>query len=85
MVIGLKFGRVRADDNETKERTYELVNRFAERFLAEKGSLVCRDLVGIDISTPEGLAGILASREHHENCRGIVKTACRLLEDLLDD
>ena len=53
MVLGLKFGAV-SPDREAKERGYAKVKEFADRFKARNGSLVCRDLLGCDISTPEG-------------------------------
>ena len=84
MVLGLAGGRTQPDDKQSKERIYELVNRFSERFLAENGSLSCRDLTGIDISTREGLAEMLSNPVHHERCRDLVGTACRILEEILE-
>jgi len=84
MVLGLAGGRTQPDDKESKERIYALVNRFAERFLAENGSLACRDLTGIDISTPEGLARLLSDHRNHEKCGDLVSSACRILEEILE-
>lgn len=32
MVLGLKYGRIKAEDEETKEKTYDLVREFVKRF-----------------------------------------------------
>jgi len=53
MVLGLRFGAA-SPDREAKERVYALVKEFADRFKARNGSLVCRDLLGCDISTSDG-------------------------------
>jgi C_GCAxxG_C_C family probable redox protein len=53
MVLGLRFGSPKAD-REAKEAAYTRVREFAERFKAAHGSLVCRELLGCDLSTPEG-------------------------------
>src|SRR5271157_2593387 len=55
MVLGLKYGAVSPDDRQAKELTYERVRMFAARFKERNGSLECRELLGCDISTPEGL------------------------------
>jgi C_GCAxxG_C_C family probable redox protein len=56
MVIGLKYGKVHEDDDEaqTKEKAYALVREFAARFAARHGAITCNELLGCDISTPEG-------------------------------
>ena len=54
MVLGLRFGAA-SPDREAKELIYARIREFADRFKARNGSLDCRDLLGCDISTPEGL------------------------------
>ena len=45
MVIGLKHGRTRAEDDAAKEKTYALCHELVRRFRARHGSLLCRDLL----------------------------------------
>ena len=52
MVLGLKHG---GEDMEAREKAYRLVREFASQFEARHGSLLCKDLMGCDISTPEGM------------------------------
>jgi C_GCAxxG_C_C family probable redox protein len=83
MAIGLKHGRLRADDEETRDLAYSLVNRFVEEFESRHGSVVCRELLGFDLSTPEGER--LAEERWPDDmpCRGLVKDAAEILEELL--
>ena len=55
IVIGLKNGHTEATDKETKEKNYTLVRDFADRFRSRNGALCCRDLLGCDLTTAEGV------------------------------
>ncbi|MEW5902332.1 MAG: C-GCAxxG-C-C family protein, partial [Acidobacteriota bacterium] len=54
MAIGLKYGRTRAEDEAAKEKTYALVHDLIRRFELRHGSIVCRELIGVELSTPQG-------------------------------
>jgi len=82
MVIGLKHGHVAAEDKATKEKTYALVREFVDQFRARNTSLLCRDLLGCDIGTPEGMQ---LYREEGLNtlvCSRLVRDAAEILERL---
>lgn len=83
MVIGLKYGKTRADDEPAKEKAYRLVQEFAKRFRLRHGSIVCRDLLGCDLSTPEGRK--TASEKHfiETRCPLLVQDAVVILEEIL--
>ena len=83
MVLGLKYGSTSAQPGEAKERLYGLVREFADRFRRRQGSIVCKDLLGCDLSTPEGVR--LAKEEGivQAVCPQIVRYAAELLEELL--
>ncbi|MCI8402579.1 MAG: C_GCAxxG_C_C family protein [Lachnospiraceae bacterium] len=48
MVCGLETGAVRGEDQEGKAFNYENVQKLAARFERETGSLICRELLGLD-------------------------------------
>lgn len=82
MVIGLKHGHS-TPNPEAKAKTKMLIQRFNEKFKEKHGSLICKELTGFDISTPEG-----ASEAHEEEvfttrCPLFIKTACTILEEEL--
>jgi C_GCAxxG_C_C family probable redox protein len=80
MVIGMKHGHF-TSDSVAKAKTKALVKQFNEEFKAEHGSLICKQLTGFDISTPEGAAAAGANRIHDTKCTEFIKTACNLLEE----
>jgi C_GCAxxG_C_C family probable redox protein len=83
MVIGLKHGRIKAEDEESKERTYELVRKFVEKFRASNGSIVCKDLLGYDLSTEEGEKQAEKENIFDTLCAQLVQNASEILENLL--
>ena len=54
MVIGLKYGNPKVEDRETKEKAYSLVRKFVDRFQSRNGTIGCKELLGCELSAPEG-------------------------------
>jgi C_GCAxxG_C_C family probable redox protein len=59
MVLGLQHGNF---DPQRKENTYQIAEKFVREFKVRHGAILCRELLGCDISTP---AGMQAAREQH--------------------
>ena len=83
MAIGLKHGPVNAKDKERKEKTQQLVREFARRFGNLHGSLICKELLGFDVSTPEGAAQAKEKKIHLTVCANFVHSAAEIVEELL--
>lgn len=83
MVIGLKHGRTRADDDPAKEKTYELVQEFVRKFRSEHGSIVCRELLGYDIGNENEAKEAQEKHLFDELCPKLVQTAAEILKGLL--
>lgn len=83
LALGLKYGPATAGDSRAKEKTYELVREFASRFKARNGSLACRDLLGCDISAPDGWQRARQQKLTSTVCPKIVQDAAETLEELL--
>ena len=83
MVIGLKHGRTRVEDDVAKEKTYALCQELARRFHARHGTLRCRELLGCDIGTPEGAKIVREEKLHDDLCPLLIVSAAEILEDLL--
>ncbi len=83
MVIGLKHGRTRAENEKAKEKTYSLVLELAERFRERHGSVVCRELIGFDLSTAEGHEQAKKQGVFENLCPRFVADAVAILEDLI--
>ncbi len=83
MVIGLKYGRTSADDWEAKQKTASLVREFAEKFEERHKSIVCKELLGCDISTDEGSKHAKESNLTGTICPKLVADAVEILEEIL--
>ncbi|MEW5726074.1 MAG: C-GCAxxG-C-C family protein [Thermodesulfobacteriota bacterium] len=53
-VLGLSRGEVAEDEQKNRYATYDLVREFQKLFRERRGSVVCRDLLGVDLGTEEG-------------------------------
>jgi C_GCAxxG_C_C family probable redox protein len=83
LVIGLKHGRVRAEDTTARDRTYAVVQELIARFTARHGEVKCRDLLGCDLGTTEGQKMIEAMKLHQTKCENFVRDAAAIVEELL--
>ena len=84
MVIGLKYGAIDAGDKESKLKTYTLVRQAAEMFAKRAGALNCRDLLGFDLNTPQGMEQA-AKKGAFDICANLVKYAAEILEEILEE
>ncbi len=84
MVLGLKYGAA-TGDRAAKETAYRQVRAFAERFKARNGSLVCKKLLGCDIAKPRGFAKMQKLGLHEKVCTQLVRDACAILDELLQE
>ncbi len=83
MVIGLEYGKTKDDDDEARERTYGLVHAFTTKFRDRNGSLLCRELLGHDLATPEGMEAVAEKQLFHVLCPRFVRDAAEILEEIL--
>jgi hypothetical protein len=67
----------------TKELVYNRVQEFTDRFKAQNGSLTCRDLLGCDISTPDGHQVAKEKSLFTTVCPKLVKDAVEVLGEML--
>ncbi|MBN2636157.1 MAG: C_GCAxxG_C_C family protein [Prolixibacteraceae bacterium] len=80
MVIGMKHGHA-VSDPELKAKTKAKIKKFNELFRKEHDSLICKQLTGYDISTPEGSEAAKEAEVFQKLCPGFIKTACTILEN----
>jgi len=83
MVIGLRYGRAHIADTEAKGVTYRKSHEFFERFTHRNGSIICNELLGVDISTPEGTASAQEKNLFKTLCPVFVSDAVQILEEIL--
>lgn len=83
MVLGLKYGNAAAEDKEAKALAYEKVMEFADRFKGRNGSVVCKELLGCDISRAEGRKRADENGLYRSVCPKMVGEAVEILEEML--
>jgi C_GCAxxG_C_C family probable redox protein len=83
MVIGLQYGRTKAEDTEAKEKTYSTVHEFMKRFKAKHESIVCKEILGYDMSNDEEFKQAQEEEVFEKTCPKLVQTAAEICEDLL--
>lgn len=84
MVLGLKHGRTRAEDTATRDACYIAVQTLWRQFRERNGgTVVCRDLLGCDLGTPEGREKAKQIEHHTKICPTFIRDAGEILEELL--
>ncbi|MGE5847172.1 MAG: C-GCAxxG-C-C family protein [Ignavibacteria bacterium] len=84
MTIGLKYSMTKQGEEELRNKGYELVRIFTEKFKLKHGSIKCRDLLQADIGTPEGYKLAAEKKLFRTICPGLVNDASLILEELLE-
>ncbi len=83
MVIGLKHAKMRPDDDDSRELAYALTQEFMDSFRERNRSLLCRELLGVDVSTPEGMAVVRQKNLFATICPRYVQDASEILEKII--
>lgn len=84
LVLGLEYGSESAAQKDKKDQTYEKIQDLTQRFQQKNGTCNCRDLLGCDISTPEGYQQAKKQGLTQTKCPGFVKDAVDILEDIIN-
>ena len=83
MALGMRHGMTEPEQKEIKEKNYAMVREFADRFRKVNGSLTCRDLLGCDLGTPEGMAEAKAKNLLATRCVQLIGDAVRITEEMM--
>ena len=81
MVLGLKY----AKGLESKEKIYSAINEFTAIFKERNTSIICKELLGYDMSTPEGMKALKERGLCSLLCPKFVKDASEILEELFKE
>ena len=82
MVLGLRHCSADCGKPAGRAEVNERVIEFADRFKQRNGSTTCRELLGCDISTPEGMKHARARNLFKTTCVQMVKDAAEILEEM---
>jgi C_GCAxxG_C_C family probable redox protein len=84
MAIGLAQRGIGPEENRAeKEKTYEASRRFMRAFAERNGSILCPELLGCNVSTPEGLAEARRRGLFQSRCTKVVRDAVQIVQAML--
>ena len=81
LVIGLKYGQYITGDKDSKLNCNKKTEEFLSDFRMKNRSCVCREILGCDISTPEGRKQAQDMNLFKTVCVDMVKSAVSILEE----
>ena len=80
-VLGLKFGYTENNNDEKKAKHYALIQEAAEKFKKEYGTIICRELLGLDETKSIPIPS-KRTKEYYKTrpCEDFIKTACNIID-----
>jgi len=81
MAVGIKYG-TNKPLLEERLKAYELAQRFYKQFERQHGSVLCRELIGYDLSNPEELEKAQKAKVFEEKCANFVRKTVESLVEL---
>ena len=84
MLIGLRYGRYKDGDSESKEKANRIANEFLSKFKEEHGSIICRDLIKYNLLDENEYLKAREAGVFTEICRSLVKRSVELAEEILE-
>ncbi len=83
MVLGLKNGHYIQGDVKGKEESYKLAKELTNRFRELQGNIVCKDLLGYDLSDPDDYKLLVDKGIFKTECPKFIESAIEVLESML--
>lgn len=83
MALGIKYATVTPNDKEKKDNLLKLKAKFEEKFCEKNGSCICKEILGHDLSTEDGMAKISEEKLLETKCPQVVIDACSILDEML--
>ncbi|MCU0917674.1 MAG: C-GCAxxG-C-C family protein [Planctomycetes bacterium] len=83
MVLGLKHAGPNCEQRDSRENVYAAIREFAARFQQRNHTVICKELLGCDISTPQGLQQATKEGLFRTICPRMVRDAAEILEEML--
>ena len=85
MVLGSLYGQHDLSDKDSREDSNEVTDRMTLGFAEACGSCICREILGYDISTPEGKQQAREKKLFEERCPQMVANAVAMLEKIISE
>lgn len=86
MVAGILYGYDSPEDYEGKKELYERIQALAAEFREETGSIICRELLGLEGNDNSPVPSRRTEEYYkHRTCEDKVGLAARLLEEFMEE
>ena len=82
MVLGLRHGSEQCDGAEGRTEVYAQAIEFVRRFRDKHGSITCRELLEVNIITPEGYRQAQEQNLFQTKCVKFVEDAAAILREM---
>lgn len=84
MVLGLTYGATDGTDRESKANTYAKVREFADKLREKEGTIICRELLGLDKAEESHIPRERTKQYYAERpCKRLTAEAAEILCDML--
>ena len=83
MVLGLMYGHSESENTASKLKSYNISEQFMNRFIEKQGSVVCRELLGYDLTKSDDMTIIKENNLFRTICPDMIKCAVDVLEEII--
>lgn len=83
MALGMKYGYSQPGATEEKNRLLAKKMEFEDKFAKENGSVVCKEILGYNLSNPEEMKIIMEKNLLFTLCPKVVCSACKIIDEVL--
>jgi C_GCAxxG_C_C family probable redox protein len=84
MVVGMKYGYTDPKNRQVKTEHYKLIQMLADRFKAENNSIICRELLGLNIKIDSPVPELRTGDYYTKRpCVELVECAARLIDEFI--
>lgn len=84
MIAGLKYGYTENNNDEVKAKHYELIQSLAQKFKDVHGSIICRELLGVEDEKVSHIPSVRTEKYYKERpCANFIATVCEVLDRML--
>jgi len=86
MVVGLKYGSVNPSDAKAKAEHYKLIQELAAHFTEVNHSIICRDLLGLNIKIDNPVPETRCEQYYKKRpCVELVCDAAKILDSYIEE
>lgn len=85
MILGLKYGHSILGDDETQLKMYDITKEFTDKFKNKHGEIVCKKLLGYDLSIPGEYDLLERNNAFKTECPNFIESAIKLVEKIIEN